>query len=138
MGYDLHVCDGAGDTLETDYEDDLYFRRNMFGMGPLRDQLEMVSDGQMTMGYWSRSEPPFPRGGNDDDVIAWLRATGDERPGIPLHKLCSNDGWWVTGAECRSALDIWERAGSPMPEEFRDDWIPFLQAAAKNGGFRTY
>lgn len=134
MGYDLHVCDPTGEPLATTYEDDLYFRRNIFGMGPLRDALEA-----MGVGYWPvGGEVPFPTGGDDDAIAQWLRDTRDERPGIPLHKLCSNDGWWVTAVECRSALDLWERAGEPSHEEFRDDWIPFLQAAAKNGGFRTY
>lgn len=134
MGYDLLVCDRTGDPLETTYEDNYYLRRNIFGMGPLRDALE-----RHDIGYWPMGgEKPFPQGGTDDDVMEWLRDTRDERPGIPLHKLCSNDGWWVTAAECRSALQLWEAKGCPADEEFRDDWIPFLQTAAANGGFRTY
>lgn len=134
MGYDLHVCDSTGEPLETTYEDDLYFRRNIFGMGPLRDALE-----RLDIGYWPMGgDVPFPTDGDAHDITHWLRDTRDERPGIPLHKLCSNDGWWVTAAECKSALQLWEAKGSPTDEEFRDDWIPFLQAAAANGGFRTY
>ena len=134
MGYDLHVCDDTGEPLATDYEDDRYLRRNIFGMGPLRDVLE-----NLDIGYWpAGAGKSYPQGGDEADVMDWLRDTRDERPGIPLHKLCSNDGWWVTAAECKSALQLWESLGSPVAEEFRDDWIPFLRAAAANGGFRTY
>ena len=138
MGYDLYACDSDGNTLPTNYEDDLYFRRNMFGMGPLRDAMGEVTDGKVTMGYWARGQAEWPTGGTDNEIRYHLRATRDESPGIPLHKLCSNDGWWITVPECLSALAIWERAGMPEVHEFRDDWIPFLQAAAKHGGFRTY
>ena len=138
MGYDLHVCDDQGDTVATTYEDDLDFRRNMFNMSPLRAAMETVVYNGLSMGYWPTKETPWPKNATAAQIEEHLRATGDERPGIPMHKLCSNDGWWVTAAECQSALGIWERAGTPSHEEFRDDWIPFLQAAAKNGGFRTY
>ena len=139
MGYDLHVCDSDGEALQTNYEDDLYFRRNIFGMGPLRDAMGEVTDGKVTMGYWARgAAPDFPTNGTEHEVMWWLKTSRDESPGIPLHKLCSNDGWWVTVPECMSALAIWERAGTPQLHEFGDDWIPFLRAAVKNGGFRTY
>jgi hypothetical protein len=139
MGYDLYVCDETGDPVQTNYEDDLYFRRNIFGMGPLRDAMQSIGVGDAaTMGYWPLSEPDWPRDADDDEIADFLKAARDERPGIPMHKLCSNDGWWVTAMECRTALDIWEQAGMPAKEEFRDDWIPFLQQAAKHGGFRTY
>lgn len=138
MGYDLYVCDRNGEMLHTNYEDDLYFRRNIFGMGPLRQAMESIGDGEVTMAYWAVSDLVWPQNPDEQQLLDFLRATGDERPGIPLHKLSTNDGWWITDVECRSALDIWERAGSPMVDEFRDDWVPFLQAAAKNGGFRTY
>lgn len=141
MGYDLHVVDADGEVMQTTYDDDFYFRRNIFNMGPLREALGSIGDlvNDITMGYWPvNGTPEWPSGADEDAIEQHLRATFDERPGIPLHKLCSNDGWWVTAAECRSALDIWERAGMPDHEEFRQDWIPFLQTAAKNGGFKTY
>ena len=124
--------------MQTNYEDDLYFRRNIFGMGPLRDAMAAIGGPDAPMAYWPVAEPEWPKDGSDADIAQFLRDTRDERPGIPLHKLCSNDGWWVGVVECRTALDIWERAGTPEVEAFRDDWIPFLQSAAKNGGFRTY
>jgi hypothetical protein len=138
MGYDLHVCDDDGAAVETNYEDDLYFRRNIFSMGPLRDAMEAIGVGDATMGYWPVSDPEWPTDPDEEELDNFLRAARDERPGISLHKLCSNDGWWVTAMECRTALDIWERAGMPAHDEFRDDWIAFLRQAAKNGGFRTF
>ena len=139
MGYDLHVCDTDGEVLPTTYEDDLYFRRNIWGMGPLRDDMTTIGGGDAaTMGYWPDYEPEWPRDGTPEEFEVFLKAARDERPGIPLHKLCSNDGWWVTAMECRTALDIWEQAGMPEVESFRDDWISFLQTAAKHGGFRTF
>jgi hypothetical protein len=141
MGYDLHVVDTTGEVVPTNYEDDLYFRRNIYGMGPLRDAMASIGVSEAaTMGYWPISEPDWPSRAEatEEDVEDFLKALRDERPGISMHKLCSNDGWWVTAMECRTALDIWEQAGMPMHEEFRDDWIPFLQQAAKHGGFRTY
>lgn len=148
MGYDMYVCrehgggiaDLADLSLEEAIADTLtYCRRSIWSMGPLRDAMEQVRFGDVTMAYWANGEYPYPgEDATEEDLLAWLRSTADERPGIPLHKLCSNDGWWVTSAECQSALHIWERAGMPMDEEFGDDWIPFLRSAAEHGGFRVY
>lgn len=82
-----------------------------------------------------------------DQITAYLKDTRDERPGIPVHKFSSNDGWWITAAECQSFIQLWERAGCPdlMPVEWRaedpdaeDDIIPFMRQAASHGGFRVY
>jgi hypothetical protein len=71
-------------------------------------------------------------------VRSYMKQTYDERPGIALYKLChSNDGWWVTKAECESALKLWEANGSPKVDEY-DDTIPFLRASAAHDGFRVY
>jgi hypothetical protein len=133
-----------------------YFRRNIFGMARLRERLvELGLAYEPAGGHVKRDEwpdPPEPYEQHFDDGepltpealayaeanLAVLKAPRDERPGIPLHKLGSNDGWWVTAAECRSTLQLWERAGSPMPEEFYDDFIPFLRKAAAHGGFRVW
>ena len=63
--------------------------------------------------------------------------------GIAVYKLCnSNDGWWVTKEECQEFLDLWEAAGKPVVDDFGsgpyEDTIPFIRAAAANGGFRVY
>lgn len=151
MGYDMYVCDREGNALKTNYEDDNYLRRSMGSQGPLRNALESAG-----MGYWPVKEPEFPAYPGDvhfdenyapiDEVGRTYRQTVaellvkvfDERPGISLHKLVMNEGWWVTQVECATALQLWERNERPMPEDFRNDLIPFLRQAAANGGFRVY
>lgn len=62
-----------------------------------------------------------------------------ERAGIPIHKLCSNDGWIVTAAECREALDSvheYEETHA-LPEAFDDDVLPFLRTAAAADDFEV-
>lgn len=80
------------------------------------------------------------------------------RLGIPLHKLCSNDGWWVTAEECKEALEQHEKYvqehGTALPtvadtdeddEENADQaiawwpaWLTFLARASISNGFRVY
>ena len=145
----MHVCNNEGDILDTNYEDDLYLRRSMGSQGAFRNALEEAGMGFWAVGYddsvpWPKA-PVLPNGELDwenvqyrADVTHRLTHSFDERPGIPLHKLCMNEGWWVTRVECVTALDLWDRNGKPMPEDFRDDVLPFLVQAAKNGGFRVY
>lgn len=62
-------------------------------------------------------------------------------PGIPTHKLASNDGWHVTDKECAEALAAYEmaiQAGAEHPAAFDDDVIPFLRTAANHQGFRVH
>ena len=48
---------------------------------------------------------PDGEGDYTDKGREWLRRAGQqERPGIPLHKLGSNDDWHVTDLEIRGAL----------------------------------
>jgi len=69
----------------------------------------------------------------------YFKQTYDERPGIAAYKLChSNDGWWVTAAECASALKLWEQAGEPAVDGGNGDTIPFLRAGAAHFGFRVW
>lgn len=92
-------------------------------------------------------DPNDPQFYGDPDKIAaynaavrnYFKQTYDERPGIAAYKLChSNDGWWVTAAECESALKLWEKAGEPDVDQGVGDTIPFLRAGAAHGGFRVY
>ena len=149
MGYDMYVCDDEGQSLDTNYEDDLYLRRSMGSQGAFRNALQEAGMGYWAVGYddkapWPEA-PVLPNGETEYDNAEYRAAVNhrlthsfDERPGIPLHKLCMNEGWWVTRIECATALDLWDRHGQQMPEDFRDDVLPFLAAAAKNGGFRVY
>lgn len=155
MGYDCYTVDAAGENAKCDdlRHGDHYYRRSIFGMLPQAERL--VAAG---LAYWSVGSPgDWPeRPENlqyDEDSDSWvgsgaeafmaaqhayLKDTHDERPGIAAYKLCgSNDGWWVTRAECQSALQLWEKAGRPVVDEY-DDTIPFLQAGADHDGFRVW
>lgn len=171
MGYDLYLKAPRQPAPETDWKDEAsrkeyyawqeeshsYLRRNIFGMGPVRDDMERLG-----MGFWAEKyveQPAFPRHDsygvtyNDEDEVVGDRAKeyekdladhlswhGPEIPGIPLHKFCSNDGWHVTREECRAALHLYEEAlksGEPHPESFMDDVIPFLREAAATDGFEV-
>lgn len=148
----MYVCDDKGETLDMSWDDkvdqNLYLRRSMGSQGPLRESLALVGMGFHAKGYDQEAawpKPPLYNGEPDYDdpdfvaaVAFRLKHSYDERPGIPLHKLCMNEGWWVTQVECESALALWKRAGRPMLSEFRDDLIPFLRQAAANGGFRVF
>jgi hypothetical protein len=153
MGYDHYVCNEDGkcqtDELKTNYQDDLYLRRGIGSQGALRDALEDAGMGYWAVAYsedmpWPRppvgadGKPDYDDPGFERELEHRLKHSFDERPGIPLHKLVMNEGWWVTRIECATALELWERNGQPMPDDFRDDVIPFLRQAAKHGGFRTY
>jgi hypothetical protein len=161
MGYDMSTVDENGNSVR-DCEDpehgEHYWRRNIGGGGAQAQRL--VDAG---MGYWSGPPPgvTWPEiegaefGEYDDDLehapplneaaneqlaatMAYLKATWDERPGIAVYKLCNtNDGWWVTKAECESALKLWEQAGKPEVDNYGDT-IPFLRAGADHGGFRVW
>jgi hypothetical protein len=76
------------------------------------------------------------------DLAEHLRWHGPEIPGIPIHKICTtNDGWVVTREECRAALVLYDAAivsGREHPDAFRDDFIPFLIAAAAADGFEVF
>lgn len=131
-----------------------YLRRNIWGMGTLRQAL--VDAGMAYEAANPTRWDDFPASLGDEhydenwnpvteeaklrqkQTMEVLRRTGDEQPGIPLHKLGDNSGWWVTEHECRSALHLWQEAGAPTPECFYDDLIPFLRQAAAHGGFRVY
>jgi hypothetical protein len=162
MGYDMSTVDENGNTVR-DCDDpehgEHYWRRNVFGAGPQAERLEAVG-----MGYWPRTSgipgawpdvegaeygeydeeldecPPLNDQAREERRLTaeYMKATYDERPGIALYKLCnSNDGWWVTKAECESALKLWEQAGKPSVDDYGDT-IPFLRAGAAHGGFRVW
>lgn len=152
----MYVVDEKGERVDGE---DTYLRRNIFGMGTQLDMLakyDMVYD---SVGYPKVDWPDYPGhehfNGDGDPVTeagrvydmaiaAHLKATYDERPGLPAHKFSTNDGWWVTPAECLSAIQLWVKAGRPVVDDFGrgdgpyNDVIPFLQKGAENGGFRVW
>lgn len=150
MGFDMSVVDDKGNELDVENG---YWRRSIWSGGTQAQRL--VDAG---MAYWSTGEQePFPQMPEsvewDDEgnavgpgaeeyekaLLAHLRKTYDERPGIAAYKLCgTNDGWFVTKEECQSALQLWEAAGCPDVDNGVGDTIPFLRCAAAYGGFRVW
>ncbi len=166
MGYDMTALDGE------------YFRLNIWGMGRYREAMwgyGMLHEHEQ--GPW----PPDPEDidwdefyDNEDSypehrkVLDDYKSASGDGPGIAIHKFGSNDGWLVTPAEIKSALEAYEALGSPNP--FADDpiephseatlamyrelrqeppppfdpadywnqWIAYLRHSAKVGGFRVY
>jgi len=165
MGYDMYVCDEDGKTL---HGDEFYCRRNMWNQGNLRLALlrcnmafEAVGEDNWRQvperpddNHWVTSEDGWSREPVTQEardfvaaVDRYYRDSRDERPGIPIHKLIGNDGWWVTKVECQSALKLFEMElasnfyadnTDQSIEEQLVDFVPFLEAAAKHGGFRVY
>jgi hypothetical protein len=84
MGYDLYMANTDGD--------EGYFRANIWSMQIIRrvlGGLDLLTD----------EEPPKELTG--DEMTDWESSGG----GIPFCKLTSNDGWFVTPAECRVVAD---------------------------------
>lgn len=121
MGYDIYSDDGS----------DLYLHRGMGNMGRLREDL--VSAGVA----YDSDMPPWPDGDYTeaqlDRVLTWDGC--QERPGIAIHKLCSNDGWHIRADEIKSGIlhgDV-KRLKDTHPDAF-----DFLLKCASNGcGART-
>lgn len=127
----------AADALREEYwaaEDAAgnYFRTSIRSMGPLRDFME-----QRGMGHWEG--PALGEGGTD------YRVEGAK--GIPLGKLCSNDGWLVHPEEIREALAVNDALPAPADADFGDEawdagrwesWLKFLRGAAEHGGFEVW
>lgn len=71
-------------------------------------------------------------------------------PTIPSHKFSGNDGWFITPAEIRAALDAWESFEAGTPNGFSADtlevvqtdywgkWIDYLRLAVDHDGFRVH
>jgi len=79
-------------------------------------------------------------------VLAW----SPEIPGIPLHKLSSNDGWLVHPIDCLGALHRLDEfrqvhgdtaallpSFDGRPVGWWGDWIAYLHLASQHGGFRV-
>jgi hypothetical protein len=151
MGYDIYfVGESAEDATGIDATG--YFRRNIWGMGPLRDAMAKAK-----MGYWPESDllAAFPSRDDfpdDDDYERASEPVLTQHPGegwgVPLHKLCSNDGWIITPSECLeacAALEEYRKAHGL--DEFKDDmatdealveFATFLRAAADHEGARVW
>lgn len=153
-----------------------YFRLNISGMHQMREDMERL--GMVVWEYESKAWPEADEYGitseeleatyalSEDERLnhpdprlrAYLWAVHDHhswRPedlkGIAGHKLCSNDGWVVTPAECEEALaayatarennpDLVEqiRAEWGEPDSYFDAWLGFLAKARDHGGFAVW
>src|SRR4051812_4444739 len=165
MGFDMTTADKAAKKVSASDDPsnaENYCRGSIGGGGP---QAQLLVDAGM--GYWSEPTGDWPKPedysltvnpdydygedsrqylGEPGDIerfwaahTAHLKATYSETPGIAVYKLCgTNDGWWVTKAECASALKLWEKAGEPDVDNGNGDTIPFLRAGADHGGFQVW
>jgi hypothetical protein len=87
-----------------------------------------------------------PVGGEAQEYESELRTIlswhGDAKnTGIPLHKLTTPLGWYVTPEECRAAVAAYDRAragGIRHPRIFGTDLIPFLRVATEGDGFEVH
>ncbi|MFF3300932.1 hypothetical protein [Streptomyces sp. NPDC002908] len=136
-----------------------YFRLNIWGMSTCREWMDVL--GMVT----DQPAPEWPEPGayglddypdedsktlTDDErkFLADHEAASDHEPqpvtGIPMYKLCSNDGWLVTAAQCAAALEAWEkapaarRADVASEREWWPSWIAFLTHSKDRGGFRVH
>lgn len=159
----------ALDTELAPIEAQTYFRLNIWGMGIAREEMlvnEMVYR-PTAMPEW----PDIPNGYYEAVDESWTddldRPTAacppefrdyvqakfdvlshcEERPGINIEKLGSNDGWIVTAIECAGALHQWKvNAEDPEAIPHNGDrlitwwpeWLAFLLHASTHGGFRVW
>ena len=99
MGYDMYRLLPNGKPVEVTsdiFGTDDYYRLTVWGMQEVRSHLEqvgIVKDGDF---------PAPPK--EEEDVEVWRRASPGDGPGIPIHKLCSNDGWIINPVEVSSGI----------------------------------
>jgi hypothetical protein len=87
---------------------------------------EYVGDGEPGRAEYERAEYEL------------LSAHRGECPGIPAHKLSSNDGWHVLAAEITAALRANEKHQPPADCEWWDDWIAWIRDAVDRNGFEVH
>lgn len=131
--------------LEMQSEAGSYYRLNIWGMGNMRELLG--AGGALT---WEVAGGP----GNAIEFD-----TGGVLPG---YKLCSNDGWLVSPAECmataltwfegggrlkaqstaETVAEEWNKEGDPVTPEkvlaWVDEFVSWIAEATRHGGFRVY
>jgi hypothetical protein len=144
-----------------------YFRLNIFGMSKVRDAMEALD--VCYDNYSTDERPDYPSNvpdefyDDEDDspqfagireqIEAYLSwSPRDPEHGIPVHKLCSNDGWHVLPEEAFVAASK-VRAADPQVVlktlvavginnegwlERWNDWIQWLADASEHGGFAVH
>jgi hypothetical protein len=156
MGYDLHLI-RSSDSPRQPY----VLSITMFAMSEWRGLMgelgmlardyerhyvpyEAAYDSYVSrVGHRPESECEFLNSGEGTAASVWrppLAGAPSEtaQPGIAMHKLCSNDMWWVTAAECREALAAWRAAvAHSLPAEAcasRDDERRLVTGAVRRRG----
>lgn len=140
---------------------DGYFRLNISGMGAVREpmlaagaihtKMEPYPHGEgwpdpadFGLTEWPDSDDPREEAKKFLAAVDDKLAEGVEFPGIPLHKLCSNDGWIVTMPECLSAAKAWADHRQEVVDaghewiSLTDEFVAWIATAAHRGGFRVY
>jgi hypothetical protein len=121
-------------------------------MDEVRSQLlEAWGDEAATSAIAAQARPDLYKAAVHSLLQLRESGTPDGTPltGIPVHKFCSNDGWWVTPEECVAALKSHadyvaaNNAGPPTNDqgqtiEWWETWLAFLERASKAKGFQVY
>lgn len=95
---------------------------------------------------WDTREPI-----TDEKQLAFLEkargvrdhvAEGDATGGIPMYKLCTNDGWLVTPGEIVTGLALADRQNEKWRDELPDNdiraFVQWMELARAFGGFRVH
>jgi hypothetical protein len=155
-----------------------YFRLNIHGMGAYRTVMDQL--GMLVTDYDAPDFPELPDGVTWEDIEAAEEepnpGAGDGLPvkaaaavyvkelnahlawhpepasGIAVHKLGSNDGWFVTPAEIEAALAAYRTHSAPQvmtllgaalgdegdSHSYWIEWITYLERARVRGGFKVH
>jgi hypothetical protein len=156
MGYDMYVKDPPPSPDEADEEaiarwnDDNYFRLNIWGMSEMRRLMTDALDWEMKPPEWPDTR--FLEGTEEEQderakaLLAPVRAITSPTGNVPLFKFSSNDGWLITPNECRRIADVltnelkhWNMLGSNQSwKDVVKDFINFNTYAAAHGGYEIF
>lgn len=104
-----------------------YFRLNIWGMQQAREELERV--GVVNFRYST----------DGSEGLDW---SPSDCPGIPGHKLCSNDGWHVLPFDITSGIGHADQLWPDWRNDLTDyvqEFVAWMEQAAERGdGFLVY
>lgn len=144
---------------ERDKADSGDFRLNIWAMGRYRDIMTtfgMIHDSSNSdVPEW----PDYPEDDSDEEspamkeyeaaalIVQGYHHEADD-PTIPVHKFCSNDGWWVTSSEAAAAVEVWDKRdpalaftevqAETLASDYWGEWITYLRNAIDRDGFQVY
>lgn len=126
MGYDMHTV-----AEDHNWDDDSYFRANIWGMQMLRGAMKAanVLDTDYDDPEWpevkqEEGESEEMWDARREEMCAPIRAFRSEKKGlVPIGKFCSNDGWHIVPEECLIIADALDKLLTSDQEIFyRDSW----------------